>query len=173
MKEDVCTEFDRYMKIYCHDEVNISWSMLLLNGFTLYGDYERPDHKPCWERVKLYCEREQTVPVNVKLYMFGHPEVVFFEDPNGLDGISIHRGVAREQSLEGATKDFQFLSVSLMDSDCQNIEVRKFVWPVNEFEQLESKRSLTEQNIKPMIFKHDSEKRKREEVQKHINGTAL
>lgn len=105
--------------------------------------------------------------------MFGMPEVVFFEDENGLDGLSVCRGAAREQSMAGSFRDFQFLSVSLLDQECDYVEVRKFVWPLNDYEQLESKRLLTVNNIKQLVFKHESKKLKNEKVYKHLDRTGL
>ena len=101
--------------------------------------------------------------------MFGMPEAVFFEDENGLDGLSICRGSAREQSMSGLSKDFKFLTVSLLDEGCDYIDVRKFVWPENDYEQLESKRLLTRNNIKQMVFKSDSKKINNEKVFKHLD----
>ena len=70
-------------------------------------------------------------------------------------------------------KDFQFLSVSLMDESCDYIKVRKFVWPLNDYEQLESNRLLTRNNIKQMVFKHGSEKPKNEKVYKYLDGAGV
>lgn len=168
MKTDVCTEFDGYMRRLCHSELVISWIVTLTDGTKVYGDYDRPDYEKCWFRLARYCEENNVVPTKVELYMFGAPHVVFFEDPNGLDGISICRGVSRDQSVNGDFKDFQFLTVSLLRDECDYIDVRKFVWPHNEFEEAESSRLITKKNIEHMIFKNDSEKRQHPEVQKFI-----
>jgi len=175
MKKDLCTEFDNYMKKLCHTDLNISWSVRLQDGKVVYGDYERPGYDNPWFRLKEYCESNKVVPTLVKLYMFGAREHVFFSDPEGLDGLSICRGVARDQSMSGnlQSQGFQFLTVSLLDDDCEMITVKKFVWPHNEFEQAESKRLLTTKNIENMIFKHDSEKLQNPEVQKYYNGEAV
>ena len=175
MKKDICTEFDQYMTKLCHVDINISWSVELQDGTIVYGDYERPGYDNPWFRLKEYCETNKVVPVSVKVYMFGARRHVFFEDPDGLDGLSIVRGVGRDQTMGGSAQSqgYQFLSVSLLDDDCKTITVRKFVWPHNEFEQAESKRLVNDRNIEKMIFKHDSKKLQNPEIQKYYNGQTL
>lgn len=168
MNMDVCTSFDGYMRNLCHSELVISWIVTLTDGTKVYGDYDRPGYEKCWFRLMKHCEQNGVVPTKVELYMFGAPHVVFFENPEGLDGLSICRGVSRDQSLSGSFKDFQFLTVSLLRDECDYIEVKKFVWPHNEFEQAESSRLITKKNIENMIFKDGSEKRQHPEVQKFI-----
>ena len=173
-KWDVCTDFDKYMKKLCHREMMISWEVETQDGLTVYGDYEREGYENPWFRLKKHCEENKAYPTKVSLYMMGCPPHVFFEDPNGLDGLNITRGVAKEQSMTGDhSNSFQFLTVCLLDDDCEYIEARKFVWPHNEFEQAQSKRILTTRNLQHMIFKHDSQKLKNPKVQKYLNGSAM
>lgn len=166
---DICTSFDPFVRKSLVEDLNMSWTGTLSNGLTVYGDYEREGYAPCWERVQKYCKDNNCHFTKISLHMFGMPEAVFFEDENGLDGLSVCRGAAREQSMSGESKDFKFLTVSLMDKTCDYINVRKFVWPLNDYEELESNRLLTAKNIQQMVFKHDSEKIKQEKVLKHIN----
>ena len=173
MKWDICTSPDSYFTNACHNDLMMSWTATLTDGTVVYGDYDRPGFEKCWFRLKRHCEENKVVPSKVQLYMFGAPQHVFFEDPNGLDGLTIFRGSAREQSMSGGSRDFQFLSVCLLRDGCDYIDVRKFVWPQNEFEQAESSRLVTTKNIENMIFKHDSEKIKHPEIQKHFDGSAL
>lgn len=173
MKYDICTSLDAYTHNLYHNELMIGWKMQLTDGTDVYGDYDRPGYEKCWFRLKKHCEENKVVPAKIQLYMFGVQHHVFFEDPNGLDGISIARGVAREQSMAGDSIDFQFLTVCLLREECDYIQVKKFVWPQNEFEELESFRLLTTKNIEHMIFKHDSEKIKHPEVQKYLNRPAV
>jgi hypothetical protein len=173
MKTEICTKFDPYFRNMCHNEVVMSWTAKLQNGLTVYGDYERPGYMKCWDRMKTYCKENKVVPTEVKLYMLGAQEFVFFEDPDGLDGISICRGAAREQSLSGDFQDFQFLSVSLLRESCDYIDVKKFVWPFNEFEEGQSVREISQKNVEQMIFKHDSQKAKHPEIQKYLDGATV
>ena len=106
--------------------------------------------------------------------MFGAPAKVFFENEQGLDGVSVMRGIAKDQAMDGShSTSFQTLTVCLLKDDCSGVDVAKYSWPYNEFEKYRSVRSVTEDNIKYMIFKNESEKIKHPEVQKHINKAAL
>ena len=102
--------------------------------------------------------------------MFGAQHKVFFEDPKGLDGIAVFRGIAKEQSMDGQhSQSFQTLSVLLLDDSCEQISVAKYTWPNNQFEQQESVRGLSTYNLENMIFKNDSPKFKSEKVQEYLN----
>ena len=172
-KTEICTSFDSYMRTYCSTNLNMSWTIEMQNGVTVYGDYERPGYEKCWDRLKKYCDIEKVLPVKIKLFMLGVPEFTFFENPKGLNGFSICRGAAMEQNTINNWKTFQFLSVSLLSDDCDYIDVKKFVWPFNQFEQGQSKRRLTKSNIEQMIFDNESEKFKRQEVQQYPYGASV
>lgn len=167
LSDEVCTSFDPFIRQQLMSSLTMSWTALMTDGTIVYGDYERPGFQKCWTRFEKYCKQSNTVPKNIRLHMLGCPKVEFFNDPNGLDGFSIVRGAAREQSMNGNFKDYQTLTVSLLESGCEYIHVRKFVWPVNDFEELEYKRKLTKKNIEQLIFKNESEKRQK--VQEYIN----
>jgi hypothetical protein len=173
MKKQVCTKFDSYMRGMTHNKVVMSWQAVMQDGTSVWGDYERPGFEKCWLRFKEHCETNKIVPVKIQLYMFGMQEYVFFEDPNGLDGFSIMRGCSRDQGMDGSFVDFQFLSVSLLRDSCDYVDVRKFVWPETDLEPLTELREVTQKSIDHMVFKHDSEKTKRPEVQKYLNRAAL
>ena len=166
----ICTNFDGHMKKLCHEELMISWQITLTDGTLVYGDYERPELENPWKRLKFHCERYDVLPSKVELYMFGAQHKVFFEDPKGLDGIAVFRGIAKEQSMDGQhSQSFQTLSVLLLDDSCEQINVAKYTWPNNQFEQQESVRGLSTYNLENMIFKNDSPKFKSEKVQEYLN----
>ena len=167
----ICTIFDGYMADLCHNQLMISWQITLTDGTIVYGDYDRPDFENSWTRLKNYCKLNDVVPSKVELYMFGAEHKVFFENPDGLDGIAVMRGIAKEQSMDGShAQSFQTLTVMLLDEECDHIDVAKYTWPENKFEEKESRRLLTYKNLENMIFKNGSEKFKNPKVQKHING---
>ena len=49
------------------------------------------------------------------------------------------------------------------------IDVAKYTWPYNDFEQKESERLLTTENLQNMIFKNGSEKRQHEKVKEYLD----
>ena len=162
------------MKKLCHKELMISWQIVLTDGTPVYGDYERPDLDNPWNRLRDHCSLHNVLPARVQLYMFGAEQRVFFEDPNGLDGISILRGIGKEQSMDGShAQSFQTLTVSLLRDTCDYIDVGKYTWPTNDFEQKESVRGLSQSNLQNMIFKNESEKLRHPNIQEYFDITTV
>ena len=155
----ICTEFDGYMKQLCHEQLMISWVITLTDGVVVYGDYERPQFENPWIRLREHCEKHDVLPSKVELYMFGAEHKVFFEDENGLDGLFIMRGVAKDQAMDGShSQSFQTLTVGLLRDDCEHIE---------------SVRGLSTKNLEQMIFKNGSQKREHKAVQEYLNRAAV
>jgi hypothetical protein len=170
----ICTQRDQYMKKLIRQDLSISWIITLTDGTVVYGDYERPDHDNPWNRLRKHCKENKANIRKIELHMLGTPKLVFFEDENGLDGIMVMRGVGKEQSMAGDhTQSYQTLTVGLLNEDCSAIDVKKYTWPINEFEEFHQKRSVTKQNVEYMIFKNESEKIKHPKIQEFINGATV
>ena len=170
----ICRTRDGYMRKLISTDLMISWKIVLTDGTIVYGDYDRPGLNNPWIRLKDHCRENDVLPKSVELLMFGAPRKVFFEDENGLDGLLVMRGIAKDQAMDGShSQSFQTLTVSLLRNDCEKIDVAKYTWPFNEFEKDKDVRDLTEENLKNMIFKNGSEKLKHPKVQELINGTAV
>ena len=155
----ICTKRDGYMRRLIMEHLMISWIVTLSNDERVYGDYDRPNLENPWTRLSDYCKDRNVFPVKIELHMFGAPAKVFFEDPKAMDG--------------SHSTSFQTLTVCLLKDDCSAVDVAKYTWPYNQFEKAKSERSVTEDNVKYMIFKNDSEKTKHPEVQKYINEAAV
>lgn len=167
----ICTSIDSYIEDLCYNKLYISWVVTLTDGTKVYGDYDRPGFDNPWIRLKKHCETNNVWPAKVKLHMFGAPAELFFEDPNGLDGLFIMRGMAKDQAMDGShSQSYQTLTVGLLRDDCSYIDVAKYTWPISNLEKRNSARVLTKENLENMIFKNDSKKRQHEEVQKLLNG---
>ena len=170
----ICAKFDGYMKNFCHVDLNISWQITLTDGTIVYGDYERPELENPWNRLKEHCAENNLAITKIELYMFGATHHVFFEDKNGLDGVFLVRGAAKDQAIDGSfSRSFQTLTVGLLKEDCSEIDVRKFCWPMNEFEQGSSVRGLSYENLNKMIFKNESKKQQHPKVQEYLHGAAV
>jgi len=170
----ICKTKDGYMKKLMRTDLMISWKINLTDGTTVYGDYDRPNCTNPWTRLKDYCQTNDVVPVSVQLQMFGAPKEIFFEDPDGLDGLLVMRGIAKDQAMDGShSQSFQTMTVSLLRDDCSCIDVSKYTWPINDFEQKRTTRNLTKDNLKMMIFKNDSEKLKNNKVQELLYGAIM
>jgi hypothetical protein len=162
------------MKKLIRSDLMISWKIKLTDGTIVYGDYDRPEMPNPWTRLKNYCAENDVLPALVELHMFGAPREVFFEDENGLDGLLVMRGIAKDQAMDGShSQSFQTLTVSLLRDDCSHIDVRKYTWPFNEFEKDRDVREVTEENLKNMIFKNGSEKLKHPKIQELVNRAAV
>ena len=167
----ICTTIDSFFEKACYTDLMISWQITLTDDTIIYGDYDRPGFDNPWKRLKQHCEKNEVYPAKVELHMFGAEHKVFFEDENGLDGLFVMRGIAKDQAMDGShSQSFQTLTVGLLRDDCSCIDISKYTWPFNNFEKKIATRVLTTENLKDMIFKNGSEKRKHSEVQKLING---
>lgn len=170
----ICQTRDGYMRKLITTDLMISWKIILTDGTVVYGDYDRPGLDNPWFRLKDHCKQNDVVPKSVELHMFGAPKKVFFENEDGLDGLLVMRGMAKDQSMDGShSQSFQTLTVSLLRDDCSMIDVAKYTWPFNEFEKDIDVRVLTEENLRNMIFKNGSEKLKHPKVQELINGATV
>ena len=170
----ICKTRDGYMRKLIRSDLMISWKITLSDETLVYGDYDRPGLDNPWNRLKDYCAENDVIPTKVELHMFGAPAKVFFEDENGLDGLLVMRGMAKDQAMDGShSQSFQTMTVSLLRDDCSLIDVSKYTWPINDFECGRSVRELTSENLKNMIFKNGSEKLKHPEVQELINRSTV
>ena len=170
----ICTQVDGYMKKLICEELMISWLITLTDGTKVYGDYDRPGFDNPWLRLKNHCQENNVYPSVVELHMFGAPRHVFFEDPKGLDGLKVMRGIAKDQSMDGGhSQSFQTLTVILLKDNCIEYDVSKYTWPHNEFEQAISVRSITQDNVQDTIFKNDSTKKEHPEVQEYLHGISV
>lgn len=170
----ICTSIDGYIEQLCYHELMISWQITLNDGTKVYGDYDRPGFDNPWIRLKNHCEENNVYPIKVELHMFGAEHEVFFEDENGLDGLFVMRGMAKDQAMDGShSQSFQTLTVGLLRDDCSCIDVSKYTWPISQFEQKYNTRILTEENIRNMIFKNGSKKRQHEKIQELLNGSGV
>lgn len=167
----ICTSHDGYYYNLINRELMVSWAITLQDGVVVYGDYDRPGFANPWERLSRHCLQNKVYPTQVKLHMFGADNHIFFEDENGLDGLTVMRGIAKDQAMDGShSQSFQTLTVTLLREDCSALDVSKFVWPHNDFEKRESQRVLTYDNLTNALFKHDSKKLKNKQIQKYLNG---
>lgn len=170
----ICTQRDQYMKSLVRSQMMISWKIKLSDGTDVYGDYDRPNLENPWIRLSKHCSDNNLFVTKVQLHMFGAPKLVFFEDEGGLDGVSVMRGIAKEQSMTGDhSKSFQTLTVSLLRDCCSWVDVKKYTWPINEFVEFNQVRAVTKQNLEYMIFKNGSKKLKNPKVQELINGATV
>ena len=94
-----------------------------------------------------------------------------FDNPNGLDGVFVVRGVSKDINMEsGNATSFQHLTAGVLNDNLDTVDVRKFSWPLCEFEAPVQTRKLPPENVNLMIFKDGSKKKQSEQVQVALNG---
>ena len=67
----ICTQRDSYFKKLISNDLMISWMATLVDGTTVYGDYDRPGMENPWIRLKNYCEESNATIKKIELHMFG------------------------------------------------------------------------------------------------------
>ena len=170
----ICTKRDQYMRDLINTDLMISWTADLSDGTTVYGDYDRPGFENPWIRLKKHCSSENLYITKIQLLMLGADRHVFFEDENGLDGVYVMRGMAKEQTMAGDhSQSYQTMTVCCLRKDCSVFDVSKYTWPYNDFEQKVSTRQVTVQGLEHCIFKNDSAKLQNEKLQEYLNGAGV
>lgn len=169
----ICTKIDSYVKDLIK-KLEMLWCVTLNDGTKVYSDYDRPGtcNHP-WFRLKQYLEESGLYIVKVEAIMFGAPQTVMFENPNGLDGVFITRGTSKDIKIETgeAGPSYKQLVVGLLRDNEDIVDVKKFCWPENSIEPFNQTRILTNENVKLMIFKNDSNKKTRKSVQVALFGS--
>lgn len=169
----ICTNIDSYVKDLIK-KLEMLWCVTLNDGTKVYSDYDRPGTtKHPWDRLKKYLSENNYYIVKVEAIMFGAPQTVLFEDTNGLDGIFITRGASRDIKIETGElgPSYKQLVVGVLRDDEDLIDVKKFCWPENHIEPFNQVRVLTQENVNLMIFKNDSTKKTRKNIQVSLFGS--
>ena len=168
----LCTKQDSYVHNLLMDDIEILWKCTLSNGQMVWSDYDRPGEVGSpWERLMNFCEETGECVTKVQVLVFGAPQEVLFDNPNGLDGVFVVRGVSKDINMEsGNATSFQHLTAGVLNDNLDTVDVRKFSWPLCEFEAPVQTRKLTPENVNLMIFKDGSKKKQSEQVQVALNG---
>lgn len=167
----ICTLQDSHMKNLVRG-LEMLWKVTLDDKTIVYSDYNRPGVEDYpWNRLKQYCKETGRYPVKVEAMIFGAPIVTMAEDSNGLDGLFILRGSAKDYDTEsGEGASYKNLIVGVLDDQKDIINVTKFSWPANELDPFIQTRLVTKENAELMLFKNGSEKANREVVRLALNG---
>ena len=151
------------------------WVCDINDGTKVYSDFGRPgvEGHP-WDRLKSHCEQNNLCVTTVEVVMFGAPSLVLFQNDNGLDGLFVARGSARDiNTATGESTSYRQLVAGVLRDNEDIIDVKKFSWPINEIEPFAATREITPENAQMMIFKNDSPKKKRESVQIALDGSIV
>ena len=122
----------------------ILWKCIFDDGTEGWSDFDLPDAKDPWTRVRQYCNNNNKDIVEVKVIVPGNPEQTVFKDLDGLDNILIVRGMAKDISDDSETV-FGFMTFGQLKEDCKIYTIR-FYWPECAFGTYEENRELTKEN---------------------------
>lgn len=161
-------EFDIYIKELVKKK-EILWIATLDDGKKVYSDYNREALGPPWIRLCDYMDATGSKIVKLEAMAFGAPLTVIAEDPNGLDGVFIKRGVIKDVVLESSSDVLQAtrLICGIYNKSTGNIDVNIFNWPDNESFKKFEERLVTQENLEYMYF---IDKNLEKQLKEKVNG---
>jgi hypothetical protein len=147
----ICTGYNPHIfKLLQNQE--IIWKCKLNDGTVVWSDFDNPEYldRDPWTRLKIYCDNNNKFIVEVKVTCPGMPEIVVYNEPNGLDNIFITRGMSRDINDDDSIP-FRFMCFGRLAED-NKIYVQKFYWPEFELAEYNEVRDLTVENDK-LLYK--------------------
>jgi hypothetical protein len=167
--ENLTTKIDYYIKNLIRNR-QLVWAATLNNGQIVYSDFEREFLDHPWNRLSKHLEDSGLCVISVKVLGLGAPEFVLGEDPDGLDGFFILRGLVKDVSLEAGEDPLQFqkMTFGVWDAQKQHVKVKTFYWPEQDMWPIDEVRQLTTENYNQMIFKTEELKEKLREIAKTV-----
>lgn len=149
---ELTTKYDSYIKDMVR-RLNMLWIITLNNGMEVYSDDERHPINP-WERLKTYMDATGLFAVKVRSLAFGAPERVMFDNPNGLNGFFVKRGIVKDVVLEGEGDIIQFnrLICGLYNKDTNIFDINVFSWPENDLFASNQPRLASKENVELAYF---------------------
>jgi len=122
----------------------ILWKCTLLDGTEVLSDFDMPNYKDPWTRLRQYCYNNNAKISKVAVIVPGNPEQEVYSDPTGLDNILIIRGISKDiNEVEETT--YSFMTFGQLKED-NLIYVTRFYWPECKFGTYSEIRQLTPEN---------------------------
>jgi len=140
----ICTGFNKDI-LSLLDKQEILWKCKLEDGIEVWSDFDVPDKKDPWTRLKEYCFNNDKKIIEVKVICPGMPEQVIFEDNEGLDNFFVIRGMSKELT-DDSDMIYKFMSFGILKEDGK-FHVKKFYWPQFALGESEEVREPTTENI--------------------------
>ena len=139
----ICRGFNSHI-MHLLNMQQVLWKCILSDGTEAWSDFDIPDQKDPWSRLRTFCNNNLLDIIEVKAIIPGNPETTVFKDDNGLDNILIIRGTSKDLNSEGETS-YSFMTFGQLKDDGK-IHVRRFYWPECEFGTYVEVREITPEN---------------------------
>ncbi len=152
--ENLTAKIDFYIKNLIKNR-QLVWAITLNNGQIIYSDFERPGLEHPWNRLSKHLEDSGLYATEVKVLGLGAPVFTLGQNPSGLDGFFVLRGLVKDVSLEAGEDPLQFqkMTFGVWNEESQCVKVKTFYWPEQDMWPLDEDRQLTTENYGQMIFK--------------------
>jgi hypothetical protein len=139
----ICTGYNSHI-LSLLEKQEILWKCILDDGTQVWSDFDAPDQKDPWTRLKLHCYNNGKDIVEVKVLCPGMPETSIYKDEKGLDNFLITRGIIRDLN-DDDSMIFRFMCFGKLEEDGK-IHVSKFYWPEFELKEASEVRLMTPEN---------------------------
>lgn len=139
----LCTGYNQHIIGLLMNQ-QVLWKCILDNGTQVFSDFDVPDQKDPWTRLRQYCNNNNVKIVEVRAMVPGNPEAIVYQDDNGLDNFMLIRGTAKDINDDGETS-YSFMTFGKVEDDGK-IHVRRYYWPECAFGTYEEIREITPEN---------------------------
>jgi hypothetical protein len=140
----ICTGYNSHI-LSLLEKQEILWKCILNDGTQVWSDFDVPEQKDPWTRLKNYCNNNNNKYITeVKVLCPGMPETSIYKDENGLDNFLITRGMIRDLT-DDADMVFRFMCFGKLNNQ-GTIDVTKFYWPEFELKEASEVRQMTPEN---------------------------
>lgn len=139
----ICRGYNQHI-INLLSRQQILWKCTLSDGTEVLSDFDVPEMKDPWTRLRIYCYNNNLSIIKVEVMIPGDSPREVYSDENGLDNILIIRGISKDiNDVEETT--YSFMTFGQLKDD-NTIEVTRFYWPECKFGTYSEIRQLTPEN---------------------------
>jgi len=146
----ICNAYNEHIRSLLLGQ-QVLWKCKLSDGSEAWSDFDLPDTKDPWTRLRHYCNNNNINIVEVYVIIPGQAPRLVFSNPEGLDGILLIRGTSKNIDDSGETV-YSFMTFGIVEDDGL-IHINRFYWPECIFGTNIETREITEENKKLLYYK--------------------
>lgn len=122
----ICTNYNAHITQLLLDQ-RVLWKCVLDDGTQVFSDFDMPNEKDPWTKLKQYCYNNARNIVAVYAIVPGQPEYLIHSDIDGMDNILLMRGDSKNVDDLGSTV-YSFITFGMLKEDGL-IHIQRFFWP--------------------------------------------